>query len=428
MPTEVRKRVPESAGSSRGNGTHNGAAKKRSRPEEGSGGRHRSLFFLLPSAALAVGALLTILLGPECIPGLLSFGLISGSGGAFGSVKDSHLLAHVLKDHDRQGRKVPHRAMKTFPRPVLAYVTPWNPHGYDIAKDFAGMFTHVAPVWFQARRTGEKAYVIEGEHNVDAGWIHDVRRDVEGRRAHLVPRMIMEGMTQDDYMALFTSIDEQMELAKEVTIMCQRHAVDGIVLELWSRLAVGPQLRPVLHGLIKTLGNTLHENGLLLVLVVPPVADSFGADDLHKLAAHVDLFSINTYDYSPPTTAGPNAPYDWVKDTLTALKPTEEQRAQLLLGLNFYGNIYGPSGGTPIVGSQYLNVLRTHGEKGVQVAYNDRAREHLMRFTSAEGYQATLYYPTQRSIAERVALAKELGSGISMWEIGQGLDHFYDEL
>ena len=33
----------------------------------------------------------------------------------------------------------------------LAYVTPWNSHGYDVAKDFTKKFTHISPVWLQLK-------------------------------------------------------------------------------------------------------------------------------------------------------------------------------------------------------------------------------------------------------------------------------------
>ena len=52
-----------------------------------------------------------------------------------------------------------------FDNLVLGYVTPWNNHGYDIAKRYGSpKLNLISPVWLQVRPTNE-GYTIEGLHD-----------------------------------------------------------------------------------------------------------------------------------------------------------------------------------------------------------------------------------------------------------------------
>jgi chitinase domain-containing protein 1 len=52
----------------------------------------------------------------------------------------------------------------------------WNNHGYDVAKAWGPKFDMISPVWLQILRTGPKSYEIGGEHDIDKGWVADVKK------------------------------------------------------------------------------------------------------------------------------------------------------------------------------------------------------------------------------------------------------------
>eukprot|EP00064_Thunnus_orientalis_P006198 superscaffoldBa00000636_g6214 len=77
-------------------------------------------------------------------------------------VSDPH-WKDIVKEEKRHSTNI----KKTFQGPVLGYVTPWNSHGYDVAKIFGSKLTSVSPVWLQLRRRGPETFDVTGLHDHD---------------------------------------------------------------------------------------------------------------------------------------------------------------------------------------------------------------------------------------------------------------------
>uniref|UniRef100_A0A8C6JHL9 Chitinase domain-containing protein 1 n=1 Tax=Melopsittacus undulatus TaxID=13146 RepID=A0A8C6JHL9_MELUD len=293
-----------------------------------------------------------------------------------------------------------------FSGDVLGYITPWNSHGYDIAKIFGNKFTLISPVWLQVKRRGKERFQFTGLHDADKGWMKDVRKN--SKTIKIVPRILFDGWTYHDFESVFGSEDEIEELSKSMVLLAKNENFDGFVVEVWSQL--GNQKTDLIHLLIH-LSEALHEAHLKLILVIPPAVAAgtnqpgmFTKKEFDQLASAIDSFSLMTYDYSTPQRPGPNSPLPWVRACVQVLDPDSKWRNKILLGLNFYGMDYSALGasGEPILGSRYIETLKEHKPK--------------------------IVWDEQISIQLRLELAKELGTGISIWELGQGLDYFYDLL
>lgn len=82
-------------------------------------------------------------------------------------------------------------------------------------------------------------------------------------------------------------------------------------------------------------------------------------------------------------------------------------------------------GGGPIVGREYLSLLEQHNP---QLQWEKNSAEHFFLYIDDQNVKHVVFYPSPMSIAERLQEALSWGAGISIWEIGQGLEYFFDIL
>ncbi|XP_041361503.1 chitinase domain-containing protein 1-like [Gigantopelta aegis] len=311
--------------------------------------------------------------------------------------------------------------VKNFPSPTLAFVTPWNNHGYDIAKIFGKKFNFVSPVWLQVKKKPGGAFVIQGGHDVDKGWLSDVTK---GRQVKVVPRILFDGWSSQDYKEVFSSEDSIEDCIYAILSFVKAKKFSGIVVEIWSQL--GGHMKDELVHFLTHMANSFRKEKKTFILVIPPPVYSgnavgmFTKKEFDLLAPVVDAFSLMTYDYSNQDRQGPNSPIMWMRNCVEILAPKPTYRSKILLGLNFYGMKYGPGAGGPILGHEFVSIVKSNKPK---IRWDAEAAEHIAEFKNHQ-----IYFPSLQSIHLRLKLAQELGTGISIWEVGQGLDYFYDLL
>ncbi|KAH7289993.1 hypothetical protein KP509_30G027200 [Ceratopteris richardii] len=263
----------------------------------------------------------------------------------------------------------------------------------------------------------------------------------------VLPRFTMEGSQMEDVLA---GRDESEIAINIIVSECKTMHYDGVVFEAWngwahSGILDNPILRQKALNFVRDLGAALHRvqlprpnRNMRLIFVIPPPAAHndakfFTRSDMDMLHRSVDGFSLMTYDYSNPYQPGPSAPLPWIHSCLHMLLGIQQKvqhsggstlASKILTGLNFYGNDFVlPSGGGPVIGHEYISLLKKHKPTFL---WDGKAQEHYFQYTV--GKKHIVFYPSLKSLYVRLEAARSWGTGISIWEIGQGLEYFFDLL
>ncbi|KAK9749497.1 hypothetical protein RND81_02G129900 [Saponaria officinalis] len=141
-------------------------------------------------------------------------------------VKSDVNYQEIIDENSRVSDNVTQRH---FDKSVLAYITPWNSAGYEIAKRFSSKFTHISPVWYDLKSQGIKL-TLEGRYNADTGWLSELRLRGNTR---VLPRVVLEALPKD----LFGKKKQRDKAIDLIVTECTDMDYDGVVLESWSRWA-----------------------------------------------------------------------------------------------------------------------------------------------------------------------------------------------
>lgn len=313
---------------------------------------------------------------------------------------------------------------------TLAFLTPWHKKAYN----YRVPFQYLAPVWFRLTPEKTKSITIVGEHDVNKEWIQEMKQLGKStkHKIRIVPRFTLEKFNDsDNYKDLF--ITERDRVLKQITRVIEKYDLDGVTLELGFLQygAFSHLITSFLAALRKSLTQLAKKNGktqYYVILVVPSNDALINADTMAKFSKWVDRFFIMTYDYSvnQSHSPGPVSPIQWVENIIKSICVDKKQIScsKLFIGLNFYGYDYTTQGFNPIIGETIENIL---AENHIREREDHVAQEKIFEYTDSNYVQHTIYYPTDETITKRILLAKRYGTGLGIWEIGQGRESFFEK-
>jgi len=314
---------------------------------------------------------------------------------------------------------------KKFDGLTLGYITPWNVKGKEYGSLFASKFSFLSPCWYTVNYPDK----LDGMHDVDKHWIQEIRAK-SGKKPKIVPRFNLP-WTGNQLNNFFPNKALTEKVINLILNECETNQYDGIVLDGGHVTGMIENFRQNLINFIIDLSKRLREKKLSFIFVLSPYVATegnvgFSSYDYKLLSEYVDAFSVMSYDHSRST--GPNAPIYWQTSLVNNLLGTDTSpslSSKLLLGIPFYGYDWNGSTGKsePIFGSSYISNLKQYKPK---INWNDNDKEHYYTYTDGKT-KHTVYPPTQSFIRTRLELAKNLGIGISIWELGQGLPNFLDD-
>lgn len=338
---------------------------------------------------------------------------------------------------------------------VLGFATPWNSAGNQIAlsESDKGRLNILSPVTYQMTGAG-----LSGGHDYTTEFYTAVNQS----GTLIMPRVLFEASFFTT--ASSSSSSDPQATAQVLIDECNERGFAGLVIEAWQTLLAlseGSKMSQDSYDFIKIIGTTIREAGFRTVLVMPPYTQDVvhmdvSSKQIADMAIGYSYVVVMTYDFSTPASAGPGplAPTMWMSFTMKYFTEKCGLREKVFLGLNFYGIDFvvgkddtddkktQPSNNRHIVGHEFIKVLQT---RDVEIKWHDSFKEHYFIYeedgnTESEeeeeeeggaeqkGKQHAILYPTRSSIRERVKLAREVKcGGVAIWDIGQGLNHFFEE-
>jgi len=301
-----------------------------------------------------------------------------------------------------------------------------------MAQRFQNKFDYLCPVWFElklALKSGKLSMALRGTHLINDEWASNFTTKV-------YPRVLVDIDAKHSFKIwkhVISNAKIQNGVVNKLLKICKERSYRGLAIELWlawytlgiSGTTDTQKLRDGLNSFVNRLGAAFTSADLKLMLIVPPQRSEeyFSATDFKSIAKSVHKVIVMTTDFSGERP-GPSAPLGWQMRAVEKLCNESELRKKLMLTVAFEGHHLRGKQKSELPGKKFVELLSKHKPT---IKWDSKSEEHVAVF-KADGATNLLNYPTLLSLTRRIAIAQQLGVGLAVWDVGQGLNYFFDLL
>ncbi|WP_027399123.1 glycosyl hydrolase family 18 protein [Anaerovorax odorimutans] len=201
----------------------------------------------------------------------------------------------------------------------------------------------------------------------------------------------------------------------------------------------GSELKEGFNAFLTELSSALKPLGKTIYVTVPPATSDgiyYDAYDYHTIGNIADKVILMAHDYNettmPENLLGseyykntPVTPFASVYYALKAITDENtgvEDKSKISLAISF-DSVGWNIENSKLISTQSVNpipsTIYTRLKGGAKMGYSDVYRNPYIDYTTEEGKEIFLWYEDERSVGDKLQLAKLFGiNGVSLWRIG----------
>ncbi|KAA5921495.1 MULTISPECIES: glycosyl hydrolase family 18 protein [Pantoea] len=285
----------------------------------------------------------------------------------------------------------------------------------------------VSPFWYELDNNGD---LVEKPGSEGLTIPDEATTTLLQKSGARVLPTITTTLMPDNFIELYSDLTRQQKLARVIRETVLANGYDGIDLDLenialTTDIFVAQTVRNVFTSLCRIVSSELAEaDKLLSITVMPRWSDRYeiwrnklipAVYDYNALSRTASVLRIMAYDqHAPNTPPGPIAGFEWVKSICYWTRHNVFSTAQVEIGIPLYGRHWG-AGKVVSVLYDDMTELRKRFPLN-KVIYSTNEREETLSWVDAAGAPHTVWYSSDRSVEDRVALIKSYGfRGGAFW-------------